>query len=97
MTKFLKEEKKDPFILLREQGKTQLIQLKGDNYEQVKICLSKRKSDPVPCEICLALEHKVYRIDCALDELPLPPKECKSKYCNTYYGQVFEATSISIE
>lgn len=95
MAKFLKEEKKDPFILLREQGKMRLLQLQRDNCRQVKICISRRKDDPVPCDICLTLENKIYSIDHALDELPLPPKECKNKYCYTYYGQIFESDSIA--
>lgn len=97
MAKFLKEKEEDPYIQLREQGKTRLVQLKSDSCNQVKICLSKRKSDPLPCDICLALENRVYSIDRALDELPLPPKECKNKYCYTYYGQIFEPTSMALE
>jgi len=97
MAKFLKEKEEDPYIQLREQGKTRLIQLKSDNCNRVKICLSKRKNDPVPCEICRVLENKEYSVDRALAELPLPPQECKNKYCSTYYGQIFESTSIALE
>jgi len=65
-----------------------LIQIKTNNYGKVKIGLLKREDDPIPCDACLSLQNKEYSIDQALEELPIPLKECKNKYCCSYYQHV---------
>jgi len=87
--KFLKEEGKDPYIQIQQAGKMRLLVYKQGNCRQVDVEVFSGKGDPDPCPVCLALNKKRLSFEHALRELPLPPRECKNKYCDCYYAQVF--------
>lgn len=89
MAEFLKEENKDPTEQVRQANRMHLLHLKQSGYQKVEIQISGRKSDPVPCPVCLSLKNRVLQIEEALRSMPIPPAGCQNKYCYTYYMQVF--------
>lgn len=87
--RLLEEEGKDQYEQLRLAGKMVLLNHKLGNYKYVEIESHSAKGDPVLCPECLAITGKRLPIGQALSELPLPPRDCKNRYCFTYYAQVF--------
>lgn len=82
MALFLHEEGKDPYQMLQESAKMELTRIKSEGrYEEVKIGWSANG-----CPSCKELADKVYSIEEALKELPIPNKDCSTWKHMSEYG-----------
>lgn len=83
MAIFLDEEGKDPFKMLQQVSKMNLVILKNSwVVSTVEILTCGNNS----CESCEKLGGKVFNIDTALIELPIPCKTCTNKLHSNKYG-----------
>jgi len=80
MALLLDEEGKDPYGMLYQSTKMRLLMLKHPNTKKVKIL------SPKGCEECAKLDGKIYPIDKALKEMPIPVKNCKHHNNNEGHG-----------
>ena len=89
MMVFLNQEAREPFSILQRAAKLKLLKLKERGVRRVWI--DNAKCDK--CLECLRLAGKVYSIEEALKELPIPVKKCsrklseksQSSYCRCDY------------
>lgn len=70
MARFRNEEKKDCSHLLQEAARAELLHYKSEGVKRVEFISG-------DCKACKKLDGKRYRIEVALDTMPLPPAECK--------------------
>lgn len=70
---FLHDEGKDPFQLYQLGLKTKLLYLKNEGWK--KVILSSSNC----CSECKKLNNKVYKIEDAMEKLPIPHKTCTNK------------------
>lgn len=88
MALFLDEEGKDFSEVLKQHHRMVLLELKRGGCAEVKI----RSSGG--CAACKAQDHKIYPIEQALQEMPLPCKNCsffmdsKKGFCRCFYQVV---------
>jgi len=93
MVSFLREEGKDFSAALEQHHRMILLDMKQSNCTKVKI-RSSGKLPGIGCDACEALNGKVYTIEQALLEMPLPCKDCTSTidgrkgYCRCFYQAV---------
>jgi hypothetical protein len=95
MALFLYQEGREFFHLLEQSRKMQLTEYKkGGWVEKVSIITAGDAS----CEACQKLDGKVFTVDEALDQMPIPCKECtfdfrgtgQSGWCRCLYGAVVD-------
>lgn len=73
MARFVEEEGKDPFHLLQQASRMELMELKQSGCTKVKTSTC---NDNDVCPSCRNLERQVFKIHDALEVMPLPNKEC---------------------
>jgi len=95
MAHFLYDEHKEFRHLLEQSHRMELLRFKEDGWvEKVSIITAGDAS----CEACQKLDGKVFTVDEALDQTPIPCKECtfdfggtgQSGWCRCLYGAVVD-------
>lgn len=91
MALFLKEEGKDFLGCLQESQKMRLLEYKQQGIKKVRII------SPGGCKACIKMMGKVLTIDKALEEMPLPVRDCtywkeegQSGWCRCRYLAYFD-------
>jgi len=93
MALFVGAEGKDPFHLLQQSQKMELMRYKGTlGFTGVEIFACEDS-----CEACRKLDRKVFTIEEALEKMPIPCRECTNPilsddwgWCRCFYGVVVE-------
>ena len=76
MALFLNEEGKDCFTVLQQSAKMELMKFKQEGFiKKVRILIGGEDS----CEACQRLKNKVFTLEEALENMPIPCKECTHK------------------
>lgn len=70
MARFCNEERKDCSHLLKEASRAELLHYKSEGLKKVEFISG-------DCKACKKLDGKKYRIDVALETMPLPPPDCR--------------------
>ncbi len=95
MALFLYEEGRDFFHLLEQSQRMELTAYKQDGIvEKVRIL----KTRATACEACKRLQGRVFALDEALEQMPIPCKDCtfdfqgtgQPGWCRCLYGAVFD-------
>ena len=73
MARFLNADGKNPFAALIGGAKTRLLEFKNTAFQKVQIIASTDS-----CKECKKLNEKVFTVDQALKEMPLPNVNCTS-------------------
>lgn len=75
MARFLYEEGKNPYDFLKEVAKCDLLRFKESGLK-IKVKINSCGSQNNSCKECQILDGKVFTIDDALREMPIPNKKC---------------------
>lgn len=91
MAIFLDNAGKDPFEMLKQSAKAKLKSFKKEGVDIVEITGGNN------CTYCMNLKDKIYKIDEALDQMPIPHKDCinvihnkKGGFCTCQYWPTSE-------
>jgi hypothetical protein len=93
MAILLQKEGKDCFHLLQEARRCELMDYKAMGITKVRILTAGRNNS---CQHCLELDGKIFTIDKALQEMPIPVKNCSTEvfmdgkgFCRCIYNTEF--------
>ena len=79
---FLTETGKEPRIIVQRALKMRLLKYKGDGLKKVRVLVLNKEMSA----ICQQMEGKMFSVDQALQEMPLPCPECTYKLDNMING-----------